>query len=316
MTTIEKVLYCLIIVSFTNCVQQSVDTITIIDEKDLIPEGIAVYQDNIFLSSIHKNKIVQFNLIDKQLHNFTDTNEYGFQSGFGLYTKDSLLFALSNDLHADSLSSFLFVFNSSNQKLLKTFKLNDGVKHFLNDMTINSLNQVFITDSKTCNIYKLDYPNGKLERYLSDKELSYPNGITLSENKKRLFVASDTLGIRIIDLNTKEILNANVPETTGIDGLKYYEGHLYAVRNTDKNYANHGLYTIQLSKNEDKILKIDTFLKGHKTLNVPTTFDIKKDEIYLLANSQMDNLNQNSNQIINRDSLTATYILKIRLKKK
>jgi WD40 repeat protein len=316
MTTIEKLKYCLIIASFTNCVQHSVDSIPISEEKDLIPEGIAVYKDNIFLSSIHKNKIVQFNLKDKRLRNFTETKEYGFQSGFGLYTKDSLLFSLTNDLHPDSLTSHLFVFNIANQKLVKIFKLNDGVKHYLNDMTINSQNQVFITDSKTCNIYKLDYPNGQLEQFLSDTALSYPNGISLSENKKRLFVASDTFGVRIINLETKEILNEKTPETTGIDGMKYYAGHLYAVRNTDKNYANHGLYAIQLSENEDKILKIDTFFKGHKTLNVPTTFDIKNGEIYLLANSQMDNLNQNSNQIINRDSLTATYILKIRLKKK
>ena len=46
------------------------------------------------------------------------------------------------------------------------------------------------------------------------------------------------------------------------------------------------------------IQSVKSVLVGHSALNVPTTFDISNNHVLMLANSQMDNLNQDNNQII------------------
>ncbi len=313
--TIKNVIYLLLTSTILGCFQPSIETIAINQEKDLIPEGIAIYKDNIFLSSIHKNKIVCYNLTTKTLTNFINSDAYGFKTGFGLYVKDTLLFALTNHLNPDTLTSLLLVFNINTQKLLKSYALKDGKKHYLNDMAIDDENRVFITDSKSDKVFTVQYPNDTLAEYLSDARLMNPNGIALSGNKKRLFVASTTNGVQIIELKNKKIISEKSIETTGIDGMKYHQGRLFAIRNSDENYANHGLYCIELSENEDKIQGVKSVLVGHSLLNVPTTFDISNNHILMLANSQMDNLNQDNNQIINQGSLTETIILKYKIEK-
>ena len=299
---------------FFGCQSSSFEKISLVDSTDLIPEGITISGQTVFMSSIHKNKIVQFNLKDHKIQDFIKSNQYGFKSGVGLFAKDSLLFALTNDLNSDSLTSTLFVFHINQKKLVKTFELKDSVKHFLNDLTINALNQVFITDSKQHKIYKLDYPNGRIEKYLAASENKYPNGITLSKDNKKLFIASENNGLRIVDIATKKILNKPSLETVGLDGIKFHDGKIYAIRNADKSIEKHRLMVISLTDNEEEIEKVDVLIEKHHFFNVPTTLDISDGYIYMIANSQMDNLNQLTNTIIDSTILTNTYILTIKCK--
>ena len=303
-----------IAIACSSCQNNSIEKVHLMESKDLIPEGITIVGQTAFISSIHKNKIVQFNLKDHKIQDFIESNQYGFKSGVGIFAKDSLLFALTNDLNADSLTSTLFVFDINQKKLVKTFELKDSVKHFLNDLTINALNQVFITDSKQHKIYKLDYPNGYIEEYLAQSENKYPNGITLSKDNKKLFIASENNGLRIVDIATKKILNKPSLETVGLDGIKYNNGKIYAIRNADKSIEKHKLFVISLTDNEEDIKKVDVLIERHPLFNVPTTLDITDGYIYMIANSQMDNLNQLTNTIIDSTILTNTYILTIKCK--
>jgi WD40 repeat protein len=301
-------------ITLIGCQSNPIEKISLMDSKDLIPEGITISRQTVFMSSIHQNKIVQFDINNHKISNFIERNQYGFKSGVGLLAKDSLLFALTNDLNADSLTSTLFVFNINQKKLVKTFELKDSVKHFLNDLTINALNQVFITDSKQHKIYTLDYPNGRIEEYLSTSENKYPNGITVSKDNKKLFIASENNGLRIVDIATKKILNKPSLETVGLDGIKFHDGKIYAVRNADKSIEKHKLMVISLTDNEEDIKKVDVLIEKHPLFNVPTTLDISEGYIYMIANSQMDNLNQLTNTIIDSTILTNTYILTIKCK--
>jgi WD40 repeat protein len=301
-------------ITLIGCQSNPIEKISLMDSKDLIPEGITISGQTVFMSSIHQNKIVQFEINNNKISNFIERNQYGFKSGVGLFAKDSLLFALTNDLNADSLTSNLFVFNINQKKLVKTFEMKDSVKHFLNDLTINALNQVFITDSKQHKIYKLDYPNGRIEEYLATSENKYPNGITVSKDNKKLFIASENNGLRIVDIATKKILNKPSLETVGLDGIKFHDGKIYAIRNTDKSIEKHKLMVISLTDNEEDIKKVDVLIEKHPSFNVPTTLDISEGYIYMIANSQMDNLNQLTNTIIDSTILTNTYILTIKCK--
>jgi WD40 repeat protein len=300
-------------ITLIGCQSNPIEKISLMDSKDLIPEGITISGQTVFMSSIHKNKIVQFEINNNKISNFIESNQFGFKSGVGLFAKDNLLFALTNDLNKDSLTSLLFVFDITKKKLIKTFELKDSTKHFLNDLTINSLNQIFITDSKQHKIYKLSYPNGQIQEFLPPSDNKYLNGIALSEDGNKIFVASDNNGIRIVDVATKKILNKPSPETVGLDGLKFYKGKIYAIRNADKSIEKHKLIAVFLTDTEEEIKKVDILLEKHPSLNVPTTLDISNGYIYMIANSQMDNLNQLTNKIIDLKILTETYILKIKL---
>lgn len=176
------------------------------------------------------------------------------------------------------------------------------------------MNHVYITDSKQHRIYRISYPGDQIEIFFSDPTIKSPNGITLSGDDQKLFIASSEFGIRILDIPSKKVLNDFSADTKGIDGLKYLNGNLYVVKDGDRNIKKHGLFQIQLNKELSSIKKVKPVLIGHNLMNVPTTFDIGGSSIYLLDNSQLDNLNQETMKIVDPRDLSDTYILKIKMK--
>ncbi len=293
--------------------QTNQDIIEIKDEVDLIPEGIAIDQKRnaVYLSSIHKKKIVKASLFGGNPSDFIASEEHGFKLGVGMTIKENTLFALSGEESDGKSNSMLSTFNLDTGSLLHKFELTDTVNHFLNDLAISDTDQLFITDTKGHRVYTLKYPDGELELFLNDEQVKYPNGIAISSDNTKLFVDSWFEGLRIVDISTRKILNAKHKDTSeiGIDGLKYFEGRLYTIRNGGDDHSKHGLIKISLSEDENKILAVEDVIINDPMMNVPTTFDIVNGTIYLIANSQMDNLDQSLNEVIDRSVLTNTYIL-------
>lgn len=281
-------------------------------EKDLIPEGIALSTDGkkIYLSSILKNKIIEFNTETGLARDFISPGQYGYKSGVGLTVKDTVLFALGSSLKDGSWSSILLALDLRNGDLLHRFMINDTTSHLMNDLAIDAENGIYISDTMRHLVYKLDYPQGEITVFLESDQIYYPNGIALSDDGKRLFVDSYASGLRIVDLQTKQILNP--PDTTlvGFDGLKYHNGDLYAIRNAGDDDGKHGLLKLDLNTDQDRIEGMQPLLMAHEKMDVPTTFAIYGDMAYILANSQLRNLNQEAKQIIDSTKLTNTYIIK------
>lgn len=305
----KKITLLALFIFLTSCRQEKVTTLSLGAEKDLIPEGIAVSGDKIFISSIYKNKIVVSD--GNTTRNFIESNQYGFRSGVGLLAKDDLLFALTNDTDTLKTYSALFVFQISTGKLLHTFELQDQQKHFFNDLAVTASHEVYITDTRQSKIWKLNYPQPDWLEWMSINE---PNGIALSADDQKLFVATWDNGIQIIDMAKKKVLNGASPETRGVDGLKYVQGTLFAIKNASRDRSKHGLYAIRLSDHESGLAQIDTVILAHPHMNVPTTFDYQQDCFYVLANSQLLNLDQHTNTIIDVSKLTDTYVLKVKHK--
>ncbi len=299
----------LIIIFFTACRQERVNVLSLGAEKDLLPEGIAVSGDKIFLSSIYKNKIIVWD--GNATRNFITSNQHGFRSGVGLLAKDDLLFALTNEVDTLKTYSALFVFQISTGELLHTFELQDRQKHFFNDLAVSTTNEIFVTDTQQSKLWKLNYPQQGWHEWMNINE---PNGIALSADDQKLFVATWESGVQIINIAQKTIMNTPSPETRGVDGLKYIEGKLYAIKNGSRDASKHGLYALHLLDNESKLGKIDTILTGHTRMNVPTTFTFQDGYFYVLANSQLLNLDQSANTIIDSAKLTDTYVLKVKHK--
>jgi hypothetical protein len=69
-----------------------------------------------------------------------------------------------------------------------------------------------------------------------------------------------------------------------------------------------------LSPEENAIIASEAILVNHPTMNMPTTFSIVDGTAFIIANSQLPNLNQENNTIIDPKELTNTFILKVKLK--
>ncbi|MGB5818896.1 MAG: SMP-30/gluconolactonase/LRE family protein [Saonia sp.] len=290
------------------------EVIAIEYDSTLIPEGIAIdeKEEKIYLSSIHQKKIIETTIASGESKDFISSGEHYYKSGVGITVKDNHLFALGSEKKNKIWSSILLVFDLNDGSLMHTYQIKDTTSHLMNDLAISEKNEIFISDTEKHCVYKLNYPEGNIEVFLKDEQIQYPNGIAISDDGTKLFVDSWSSGLRIVDIRTKHILNSKHMITKGIDGLKYYKGNLYAIINAGEK-ENHGLLKIELSKNEESITATTPLLMNHEKMNIPTTFAIGKEHIYMLANSQIDNLNQDTNQIIDKEKLTHTFVLKYKI---
>ena len=286
-------------------------------DKDLIPEGIAINPENgvLYLSSYHKDKIVRYDPARGTAEDFIKSGEYGFKGGVGILMHDKLLFALSSEKTPAHSTSLLLVFDPAANRLLHSYTLQDTAAHFMNDLAIGPGNNIYITDTERHLVYRLRYPQGTIITALQDENLKYPNGIAISDDGSKLYVDSWTHGIRIVDTGSWQILNGPHAPTTrsGIDGLKYYRGNLYAIRNGGRDKSGHGLIRIALHAAGDSLGKVTPILLGHENMDIPTTFAIHNGYAYILANSQLEKLDQEAMQIRATDSLTNTFIIRTKL---
>ena len=305
------------VICLTGCADE-VQVIEIDYQKDLIPEGIAYHPEKsiLYLSSIYKDKLIAYDLNSGMTKDLITSGQYGYKHGIGIEIKDNKLFALSSALKNDRGSSLLLVFDLEEETLIGRYQLKDTVSHFMNDLAISQKGQIFITDTGRSVVYKLDYPDGDITLFMEDESIKQPNGIAISDDDRFLYVDSWTTGIRIVDLSTGTIVNSDYSGTDKwmpVDGLKYYKGDLYGIRNGFNDKHLHGLLKLGLSEDKKEIDTILPLLINHPKMNIPTTFSIHDGYAYILANSQMDRLNQSEFKLVNSDSLTDTYVLKVKL---
>lgn len=286
-------------------------------DKDLIAEGIALNPENgmLYLSSYHKKKIVSYDPGSSTSEDFIKSGEHGFKGGVGMLVHNDQLFTLSSEKTAAHSASLLLVFDPGSSRLLHSYALPDTVAHFMNDLAIGPGNDIYITDTERHMVYRLSYPQGTITMALQDESLKYPNGIAISDDGSKLYVDSWTHGIRIVDTGSWKILNGPHSPTSqyGIDGLKYHRGNLYAISNGGSDKSRHGLVRIALNPAGDSLGAVTPVLLGHEKMDIPTTFAIHDGYAYILANSQLESLDQETNLIREPDSLTYTYIIRKKL---
>ncbi|MFW5706051.1 MAG: SMP-30/gluconolactonase/LRE family protein, partial [Bacteroidota bacterium] len=305
---------------FAACSNQQKEQIRVIEinyQKDLIPEGMAVHPEtgDIFLSSLHLKKIVKAGNEGQNAEDLIETGRYGFRSGVGMDVVNDKLFAISSSMEDHRGKSPVLVLNPHDGRLMKSFTYQDTARHFLNDLAVSSDERIFITDSDNHRVFKIN-DAGEFEVLVESEEIAWPNGITISGDDARLYIASWLYGIRVYDLVLRQFLNDR--DTTGltnaIDGMRYYNNTIVAVQNGFSDSTRHAVVQYFLSDNGNRIAGADTLAIHHPKMNVPTTLDIVNGQVYVIANSQLHNINQPENKIIDPALLEPTYILKIDLK--
>jgi DNA-binding beta-propeller fold protein YncE len=290
-----------------------------IPEKDLIPEGIAFdpLTKDFYISSIFKNKIVK---ISKQgVSNFIESDQDGFMGGVGLHvdSRRRILWACSGNIIGKSFSAGIFAYDLKTKKLLKKISYPlDTIKRFFNDLVISPDGSIYITDTYGHCIWKWSLSMKEPVKLKLNKPFTYPNGITISPDGKFLFVATDN-GLQRVDIKSNIIETIKMSDESvsfkGLDGIELYRNSIIGIQNALEGKPSKVIRYF-LSNDFQSIHKTEIIDSNNKYFDVPTTLAIANGYLYVLANSQMDNLNQENLTIIAPEKLTSTYILKYQLR--
>ena len=132
------------------------------------------------------------------------------------------------------------------EKIVKRF--NAPGSAFLNDVAVDNQGNIYVSDTVTNTIYKLDRDANNsnittLQAWLQSPQLNGPNGLHVDNSKNRLIVASlgemskPGAGIEVVDLKNKSISSLGKEGSTspfgGLDGIESdaTETHYYVTDN-------------------------------------------------------------------------------------
>ncbi|WP_458720368.1 SMP-30/gluconolactonase/LRE family protein [Candidatus Nitrosocosmicus sp. R] len=172
--------------------------------------------------------------------------------------------AISNDnstLYVTDITDLIQI-DIDSGKIIKRF--NAPGSSFLNDVVADNQGNIYVSDTDTNTIYKLDTNPGNstsssdIQAWLQNPQLNGPNGLHIDNNKNKLIVVSfgplskPGGGIEDIDMKNKTITSLGEQGTTspfgGLDGIEsdasnthYYvtdnpEGKVYAVNANGTGY--------------------------------------------------------------------------------
>jgi len=267
-------------------------------EKDLLPENLAYdpKSGDFFVGSTRKGKILR---VTPGCHerDFVPARGAGLWQVIGMKAdpKHRVLWVLSSDggnlvghKTGNGNPAGLFKFDLDDGRLLDKYLLDEpGVTHFLNDLTLSANGDVYVTHMfDTAEVWRLDARTGTFAPfYAGDAAFHDPNGIALSADGKRLYVADDA-GISAIDIATrvrKPLADPAAFKLGGVDGLYVY-GHTLVFLQPDlKRVARCRLADDGLSAVDCAPLELNNPLFGHLTTGV-----VVQNTLYYIANSQFD----------------------------
>ncbi len=296
-----------------------------ITEKDLLPESIAYdsIKNEFFIGSTRKGKIVKI-LRNGDLQDFILPKQHGLWMIIGIKAdvERRNLWVCSSG--GDNLEGYrfkdknegrpagVFKFNLDTGKLIKKYVLDSpGKVHFFNDLVINKKGDVYITHMfSEPSIYKISTTENKLEKIFVFDNIKYPNGLALSNNESKLYVAHSD-GISIINIPDYKIQPLKTPENIkvskqeSIDGLYFYNNSLIGIQPDINTVQQFTLDKLGINIISSKLLEVN-----HPVMNNPTTGEVIGNQLYYIANAQFGSFNDDGS-LFPQEKLYETYILKL-----
>ncbi len=278
-------------------------------EKDLVPEGLAYDAErNVFyLSSLNRRKIVKIGR-DGTATDFVAADQFGLLPvlGIRLSPNDNTVWA---DSFTDSGQTELLHFDASG-KLLGRFKPEGSAKHGFNDLVIRKNGEVITTDSLDNKVFRFDPTARAFVALPVHRPLFYPNGIALSGDEQTLYVA-DTLGVVSIDLRSGQSHDVDPgPRSTlaGADGLYWHDGSLIAIQN---GIGSPRVAAFHLSNDGLRVTRTTVLENRTNFCVLPTTGAIRGSDFFFIANSQIDNMNNDKVMDVTRLEVIRVGVLKL-----
>ncbi len=289
-----------------------------VTEKDLIPEGITYSRatHSFYISSLHKNKIVQ---IDAETGKFRDFIASGLLPmrflGMIIDRDRKHLWACGNINKDGKQHSTVAKFDLKTGKLINSFLHMDTIENIYNDLVQDKDGNIYFTNTALQTVHIIAKDDETARVFFDSPAILHPNGITISPDSKYLYIASNDNGIMILDIKKKRIVNKpdNRFDSKGLDGLKYYKNNLIGLQNEVKSRSDVKLARYFLDETGTEIISMKIMDQNNSNFDIPTTFVMDGDNLYLLANSQMANFDFSTNKIRSHDALDDVLILKYKL---
>jgi hypothetical protein len=238
-----------------------------IPEQGLSPEGIAYGRHRFYLGSTTKHKILECTLTGSCRDFATGAGEV-----LGLKIHDGTVWAASGaDLLHYSLSG----------KLIHKYP---GGRLF-NDLAINRQGDVFITDTQAATVYWIDHATDRLQPLNPALKVEGANGIALSGDGKKLYVAGFPEGITVVDLPSGKFHPIPHPANlclATIDGLSFFKGTLIAIQN---GAMTHRVARYYLTPDLNAIDHFEILERRNPLFEGITTGAIANDAFYFMANT-------------------------------
>lgn len=299
-----------------------------LEEKDLLPESIAYdsVNEDFYMSSTRKGKIVKIASDDGSVSDFISEKQDGLWMTVGIKI-DAIrrilwvcssggenLVGYNRQDDTDGRPAGIFKYNLNTGKLIKKYTLEEnGGVHFFNDICIASNGDVYITHMfKSHGIYKISMESDALEKVYDSEIIKYPNGICLSDDDSKLYIAHSE-GIAVVETKNGKISSLKIPEglkikyRESIDGLYFYNNTLIGVQPDIKTVQQFNLDSKGSTVTKTKLLEVN-----HPMMDHPTTGEIVGDEFFYVANAQFESFNKDGT-LFPMEKLYQPVVLKLKL---
>ena len=264
-----------------------------IPEPDLIPEGMAYdpASGRFFVGSIQKQKIVAI-ARGGAVTDFVASARDGLMFPLGLRVDAArgllwaaCTFQVASPDEGSAQRSGVAAYELASGRLARRVLL-DAPDHQPNDLVVTKTGDVYVTDTRSNEVYRLAAGGTRLERVLDGTQIQRPNGIALSPDESRVFIAAWP-SIVAMDLRTNKVTALRHPTrivTGGIDGLYFHNGSLVGVQN-DVHPGRVVRY--ELSPDLQTVERVQVLESYNPRFEIPTTGAIADGSFYYMANTQL-----------------------------
>ncbi len=277
-------------------------------ERDLVPEGLAYDERRnvFFIGSLNRRKIVEIGR-DGNISDFVPEGRFDLLPvrGIRVDRADDTVWvdSFSDRGHTEHLH-----FDGTG-KLLGRFKPAGPAKHGFNELVIRANGEVITTDSLANAVFRFDTQTHTFKALPIHRPLFYPTGLALSGGDT-LYVA-DSLGVVKVDFasgESRDVVPGPRSTLAGIDGLYWYKGSLIGIQN--------GIGSPRVSMchhSSDGLRAGRTTVLENRThfCVLPTTGAVVGSDFFFLANSQIDNMNEDKVMDVTRLEAARVGVLRL-----
>jgi sugar lactone lactonase YvrE len=290
------------------------DVITIYDDAEFVPEGIAFDNEGrLYLGSIHRGQIIR---LGESVEVLSDRNTHWSAFGSRFHTDGSLWFASAavpqmSGVGEDEGKTGLFRLDVASGAITKSAILPQYEKtQVLGDLIIADDNTIYTTDSLTGAIYRYYIDSNEFEILVQRGKLGSPQGLALDASGNYLYVADYIGGLYRVWLQDGSLVKLEIAEDTtayGIDGVYRYGDELVVIQN---GIRPNRVAALQLSDNGLAITSSRLLAANLEQFDEPTLGVIRGDDFYFVANSHWNRFNREN---LLPEGLTGPIILKLSL---
>lgn len=290
-----------------------------IQDKMLLPEGIThdPVTNTIYMGSLYLRKIIS---IDKNgvIKDFIKSKQDDVLGVVGTLVdpKRRILYFCSgfmtqviqdtNDIKDKRTA--VYAYDITTGKLLQKYHHEKAV--FLNDLDLAENGDVYVTDSESNKVFRINNAKKEMEIFLERPRLSSPNGIAFNKTGD-LFIAAYLGGVLKVNMKSGVKTWITKPESislAGNDGMEWYQNSLII----NSPIEHKAIRRLHLNKEQTAIVKEEILAYDPKVIYECTTGTVINNELYFIANSGLDAYERNGS--LKTEKLKNPVIRKVKLK--